>query len=71
MNRAQIYPDYSQLDTVVYKQLKATNTPGTAIAIIKNNKIVFSKAYGVSNIETGTPVTTICFFILVVSPGYL
>jgi CubicO group peptidase (beta-lactamase class C family) len=46
----------------VYKELKETNTPGAAIAIIKNNKIVFSKAYGISNIETGAPVTTDMLF---------
>ena len=60
--QAQVYPDYSQLDTVVYRELKETNTPGAAIAIIKNNKVVFSKAYGISNIETGAPVTTDMLF---------
>ncbi len=38
--QAQVNPDYSQLDTVVYKELKETNTPGASIAIIKNNKIM-------------------------------
>ena len=60
--QAQVYPNYSQLDTVVFGELKATNTPGAALAIIKNNKIVFSKAYGISNIETGAPVTTDMLF---------
>jgi CubicO group peptidase (beta-lactamase class C family) len=60
--QAQVNPDYSQLDTVVHKELKETNTPGAAIAIIKNNKIVFSKAYGISNTETGAPVTTDMLF---------
>ncbi len=60
--QAQVNPDYSQLDTVVYKELKETNTPGASIAIIKNNKIIFSKAFGVSNIETGAPVTTDMLF---------
>ena len=60
--QAQVYPDYSQLDTIVYKELKETNTPGAAIDIIKNNKVVFSKGYGISNIETGVPVTTDMLF---------
>jgi CubicO group peptidase (beta-lactamase class C family) len=60
--QAQDYPDYSQLDTVVNRELKETNTPGAAIAIIKNNKIIVSKAYGISNIETGAPVTTDMLF---------
>ena len=39
------------------KELKETNTPGAAIAIVSENKIVYAKGLGLANIETRTPVS--------------
>ncbi|MFK8010991.1 MAG: serine hydrolase domain-containing protein [Marinicellaceae bacterium] len=36
---------------------KAHHVPGLAIAIVKDNKVIFSKGYGVSDIDKNTPVT--------------
>ncbi|PIF43359.1 CubicO group peptidase (beta-lactamase class C family) [Chryseobacterium sp. 52] len=38
----------------VYKQ---ENTPGTAVAIIKNGKVIYKKTYGLANLENKIPVT--------------
>jgi CubicO group peptidase (beta-lactamase class C family) len=49
--------DLSSLDHVVADELKASNIPGAAVAIVQGDKIVFAKGFGVANVETGTPVT--------------
>ena len=42
----------TQLDELVQKTQTTFNVPGIAVAIIKDGKIVISKGYGVTNIET-------------------
>ncbi|MBU1627356.1 serine hydrolase, partial [bacterium] len=37
-------------------------TPGAAIAIIKDGKTIFEKAYGMANLEYGLPITTTSIF---------
>lgn len=49
--------DFSKLEFTALEELKKTSTPGAAIAIIKGDRVVFAKTFGVSNIETGTPLT--------------
>lgn len=42
----------TKLDDVVNRAMKAFNVPGIAVAIVKDGKVVLSKGYGVSNINT-------------------
>jgi len=42
----------SKLDDVVDRAMKTFNVPGIAVAIIKDGKVVLSKGYGVTNINT-------------------
>jgi len=35
-----------------------TNTPGVALAVVKNGRIVFEKGYGMANLENNVPVTS-------------
>jgi len=49
--------DFTQLEEVVLEELKETNTPGAAVAVVSGDRRVFSKGFGVANIETGAPVT--------------
>ncbi len=49
--------DFAELEKVILEELKATNTPGAAIAIVSGDKVIFVKGFGTSNIETGAPVT--------------
>lgn len=42
----------SKLDDVVERTMKTFNVPGIAVAIIKDGKVVLSKGYGVTNINT-------------------
>jgi CubicO group peptidase (beta-lactamase class C family) len=46
----------SRVDSLFNSFLKPTE-PGAAVLIVKNNKILFSKGYGVADIDTKEPVT--------------
>ncbi|HZM87977.1 MAG TPA: serine hydrolase domain-containing protein [Blastocatellia bacterium] len=50
-------PDFSQLERVLLDELKETNTPGATVAIISGDRIIYKKAFGISNVETGAPMT--------------
>lgn len=54
--------EFSELDKVAIDELKARQTPGAAIAVLINGRLAYIKGYGVSNVETGTPVTTETLF---------
>ena len=44
--------DLSELDKLVPAELKEKNTPGTVIAIVSGDQVVYQKAFGVANVET-------------------
>jgi CubicO group peptidase (beta-lactamase class C family) len=50
-------PDFGQLERVVLEELKETNTPGAAVAIVSGDRVIYKKAFGISNVETGAPMT--------------
>lgn len=50
-------PGFSALEQTALAELKETNTPGAAIAIVSGDRIVFAKGFGMANVETGAPVT--------------
>jgi len=49
--------DFTQLEKVALQELKETNTPGAAVAVVSGDRVVFAKGFGVANIETGAVVT--------------
>ena len=46
-----------EIDDLARAEMKASNVPGLALAVVKDGKVVKIGTYGVSNLETGTPVT--------------
>src|SRR5688572_15333237 len=50
---ARARADFSELDKLVPEELKEKNTPGAVIAIVSGNRVVYQKAFGLANIETG------------------
>ncbi len=52
-----IYIGTGELETAILEEMNETHTPGTAVAVVSGDKIVFARGFGVSNIETGIPVT--------------
>lgn len=56
--------DFSALEKAIQEELKATNTPGAAIAIVRGDRIIYARGFGVANIETGAPVSPDMLFRL-------
>ena len=46
----------------IEERMKFYGVPGVSIAVIKDNKIEWSKAYGIMDKETNEPVTTTTLF---------
>lgn len=65
-NRATLagQTDFSALEKVILEEIKEKNAPGAAVAVISGDRVVFSKGFGISNVETGAPVTTDMLFRL-------
>ncbi|MCK7540507.1 MAG: serine hydrolase [Marinilabiliales bacterium] len=42
-----------QIDKLAEQTMKAFNVPGIAVAVVKDDKVVHMKGYGVSSIITG------------------
>ncbi|HZI65923.1 MAG TPA: serine hydrolase domain-containing protein, partial [Thermoanaerobaculia bacterium] len=55
-------PDFHDLEQVAHSELKATGTPGAAVAVILGDRVVFLKGFGVANVETREPVTADTLF---------
>lgn len=49
--------ELAALEPLILEELKASNTPGAALAVILGDQVVFSKGFGVASIETGVAVT--------------
>ncbi|GGD14971.1 serine hydrolase domain-containing protein [Hyunsoonleella pacifica] len=46
------------LDKKLPKLIQQNKVPGIALAILDNNKFVYTKGYGFSNLKNGTPITS-------------
>src|ERR1044071_547411 len=67
LQRASAHPgdnDFGELEKVILEELKETGTPGAAVAIIKDGRVIFAKGFGVASIETGGAVTPDTLFRL-------
>ncbi|MBC7400301.1 MAG: beta-lactamase family protein, partial [Mucilaginibacter sp.] len=51
---AQLKP--AQIDSLVLKTLKTFDVPGIAVAVVKDDKIVYAHGYGVASLNTKKPV---------------
>jgi CubicO group peptidase (beta-lactamase class C family) len=56
--------DVVVLEKVILEELKETKTPGAAVAVIKDGRIIFSKGFGVMSIEAGGAITPDTLFRL-------
>jgi CubicO group peptidase (beta-lactamase class C family) len=60
----QSKPDFGELEKVALAELAETNTPGAAVGIVSGDRLIFARGFGVSNVETGAPVTPNMLFRL-------
>ena len=49
-------PDFSPLEQVVADELRNTGTPGGAVAVVLGDRVVYSRGFGIANVETNEPV---------------
>ena len=56
--------DFSSLDQVITEELKEKRTPGAVVTIVSGDRVVYSKAFGVANIETNAPLQAEMLFRL-------
>src|SRR5688572_4853672 len=49
-------PDFSALEQVVADELRTTATPGGAVAVVLGDRVVYSRGFGIANVETSEPV---------------
>ncbi|MCC9136555.1 serine hydrolase [Pontibacter silvestris] len=54
--QVKVNVDLAKLDAYYEQALKDWNVPGMAIAIVKDDSVIFAKGYGVQNNQTGGPV---------------
>lgn len=58
---AQVKTSYmlvnAKVDTYIRQQMKEKNIPGLSVAVMKDDKLILSKAYGYSNLEHKVPAT--------------
>ncbi len=45
-------PDFSRLEQVALAELRASNTPGAAIGIVRDGQLIWKKGLGLANVET-------------------
>ena len=57
-NEPSLQADITAFDNYVQKTMQDWQIPGMAVAIVKNNEIIFSKGYGVREIGTNKKVDT-------------
>ena len=51
-----------RLDSLVMSELARTKTPGAQVAVALDGHVIYSRGYGVADIETGRPVTPLTLF---------
>jgi CubicO group peptidase (beta-lactamase class C family) len=61
---AQELPQRAAVDAVVTGMMQTKRIPGAAVAVLRDGAIVYQKAFGIANLETGTPMTVDSVFEL-------
>lgn len=54
--------DYKAVDKFMLERMEFFEIPGAALSLIKDNKIIYSQTYGVTNSNTRNPVTSETLF---------
>ena len=56
--------DAPALEASANQELAATKTPGAAIGIVSEGRLIYAHGFGTSNLDTGAPVTPETLFRL-------
>lgn len=55
-------PDFRELEKTIEVELAAAKTPGAAVAIVQNEKIIFAKGFGKTSVEDGANISADTLF---------
>lgn len=55
-------PALGGFERTILAELRETKTPGAAVVVVKDGRVVFAKGFGAANAETNAPVTTETLF---------
>lgn len=66
LNTAQAAGNYrfDDLDACVKAELQRNNCPGAVVAVVLGKEVIYTKAYGLANIETNEPMQADMLFLL-------
>jgi CubicO group peptidase (beta-lactamase class C family) len=56
--------NFTELEASANQEMAATKTPGAAIGVVREGRLVYAKGFGTSNIETGVSITPETLFRL-------
>lgn len=55
--KAISFAQTAQVEAIIQREMKERRIPGLQIAVVQKGKIVFSKSYGIANLQYSVPVT--------------
>ena len=61
---AQHQKDIRELDDFIQKGMADWQVPGLSVAVVKDGKKLFTKGYGITDVESNSPVTTSTRFMI-------
>jgi CubicO group peptidase (beta-lactamase class C family) len=61
---AQISPDQETRINELFKQWNTNSSPGEALGIIKDGKLIYTKGYGIADLEHNIPITDSSIFYI-------
>jgi len=50
-------PDLAAIADTVFARWNSTHTPGCAVGVARDGKVLLTRGYGMADLETGTPIT--------------
>jgi CubicO group peptidase (beta-lactamase class C family) len=50
-------PDLARVADTVFARWNSTHTPGCAVGVSRDGKVLLTRGYGMADLETGTPIT--------------
>lgn len=62
--QAQRKVDFTTLERTISEELRDSQTPGAAVAVILDDRVIFAKVFGEADVETKAPVTSKTLFRL-------
>jgi CubicO group peptidase (beta-lactamase class C family) len=54
--------DTAAIEAVLRQEMRATRSPGVAIAVVQRGRVVYARGFGVASVETREPVTPATLF---------